>query len=553
MQHSDERMTREEHEPRAARLDESWAPDENPLVLRFLRTRVLRGAFPAALIGILLIGAAILILGGIIGKSNRKDPAEVHQVLFYFLFGLAGTILVFMGSYRVSLALMLDRASGSLEGLRLSALHPGVSLAGYLIGAPVREYLLAFALTPHFVYCMVRGGIAFVDAFQAGVALLAVSALFHVLAAVGTLSVPTAAGVQPRQAQAGSGVLALFLVGVMLVPSLIRLADSGAQNPFDVRIPFFGLPVPLILYLLGVIGFMGMFAAAAAARKLAREGAPAFTKRQAIWFYVLLHLILLGASWARIDRIAHDVSMRSVDWAVERLQGLFVGLVIVDILVSIWLIAMMVPTAPALIREWHRSRRPGRRLRADSEGATHVPWGLGLVGISVAFYLVPIGQLWLGGTALSGLPVAILLPPLLLGTFILYAGASREFFVLRLRRRGRNAAGAFHIAFLALVWMAPVLLGVGVGVGLGQPAAGAILASPSLLANLTAAFLALNPYPDKLVGPQPLLVAGLGVATQIVLAAVFLGLLRGAHARLRAAETTRPAPEAAATPAEGPP
>ena len=71
------------------------------------------------------------------------DPAAVKILL-----GLQVFILAFGGSNQINASLGGARESGILDFHRVSPLPPSVVALGFLLGAPVREYVLAAVIVP---------------------------------------------------------------------------------------------------------------------------------------------------------------------------------------------------------------------------------------------------------------------------------------------------------------------------------------------------------------------------------------------------------------------
>jgi hypothetical protein len=511
---------------------DTWAPDENPLIRRYIHTRLRRGGAIAAFVATAAVCLVVMVVGSLIAEENRTSPADAARGIFFALLVVPGALLLILGSHRVAMAAALERTTGLLESLRMTPMHPGVCLTGFLIGPPIREFLLAFATVPFFAYCVVRGGVSFVEVFQYAAAMLVTAILFYLLSLISTFS---STHRDPRQrGGAASGMIFVLILYLILGPAVFR-----GGGPGSLALSFFGIECTLFFAALIVETFLIAFLAIGAGRKLARDGAPALSKRQAVVFFFLLHVLLLGLYWTRIGDTARLAA--GTGGPAQAFQDLQIGHVVFGSLVGFWLVSMMVPTPIARLRELERSRRRGTRVRPDSEGASHVPWGLALAGLFALFHAIPPARLLLAGESIANLPPSLLLPPLLVASLLVYYGAAREYAVLRFRK----GAAALLVVFFAGLWLLPPILGLLVSAGGGPRAVGAILASPSPVTGLVAAFAAIEGHKEALAGPAANLAAALAcLAIQILLAAFFLRLLARVHARIRARGLYRPSPQA---------
>ena len=501
---------------------DTWAPDENPILIRHVHTRLQRGGalVTAGIVAIACLG--ILVVGSMIADNNRTPPEQAARVMFFVVLAVPGILLLFGGAHRVSLAISMERASGVLETLRLTPMHPGVGLAGYLLGPPLQEIVASLAAIPFLAYCVLRGGVPFVEAFQYAVTIGMTALLFYLMAAVSALS--GAAG----QPQKRSGVAIGFFVLVFVLPNLIGVTGVLARGGTgDGASPtFFGVGLPLFFHTLIWQGFLIAFLAIGAARKLAREGAPALSKRQAVSFYAVLHVLLLGTTWEwlmRTSRLAVGTG-----GPISAFSGWLIGMSIAGGLLGMWLVSLMVPAPLAYLRELERARARSAAPRAWSEGASQVRWGLARAGISAAYLLVPVALLLGSGTPPAAIDWEIALLPLLLAAVILHVGASREALTLRYRKHG----GSVHLLLQTALWLLPPILGSIVGVAGNHPLAGGLIASPSPVAGFAAALESIRGDARSLFGPTPGVAAIASLGVQIAFAVLCLQRLRHVHRRI---------------------
>lgn len=259
---------------------------DNPILTKHLRSRLRRSQLTAGAVIVFMLSVTIC-WGGV-------------TAIFYKALGSLGLIMALqlvilwiMATQQIAASVGGGRASGILEFHRVSPVPPATVALGYLIGAPIREWLL-FALTvPFAIACAVFAEVGVLGFLQIEITVILSSLLFHCVALLASLMVsrPKAAG--------GGGVvgMGLFAGFFALIASFYLYRDASFFGDTEKTLSFFGIDLPWLLmtasYQLTGIGILFL----ASARKMAAERAHAFTKRQAVAVMAIVSTLWLGAIW----------------------------------------------------------------------------------------------------------------------------------------------------------------------------------------------------------------------------------------------------------------
>ena len=518
-----------------------WDPFENPMVVRYIRTKLQRDSPVPGIVMMQVACLLILVIGGMFVRAEKGQAA--YAPLFYLLLCLVAAVLVLFGAGRVSLAVLSDRSTGVLESYRLTPTPARGYLAGYLLGAPVRETLAAVSAVPYIAYAGARGGIRLSDGLICAGLLIVTSILFSLGGVVAGLSVPGIRLPQARGQGVAAGGLAILFLVLPACGAILDMTSSG-KSPFDAVLPFYGIDAPVPALILLLEGFLGSFAGIAGCRKLARDDAPPLSKRQTAAFYLLLHLLMLGFAWDWLSGTPGAAGFRRMTGAPSEAVGAaWIVLALAALFVGNWSVSLSVPSRLAWLRERQRIAKGISRGSPAAEGAGHLLWGLSFGAVTAAAYAAVLA---LRTRAVMSLPaelVSHVLAALLPASVLLAFGASLEYFFLRLRSK---SAIAFQSMIVALHWVVPVALGLGLALGARQvvPACWISALSP-LGSGLWTGHLLFEGFRKPEI-PDPRGLVALGIAVNLALTIVFHRLLAGVRRRLAAEVLNR-----AADPASG--
>jgi len=409
---------------------------QNPLLVKHLRSRLRNQQLVPFLVVIVLVCGCIM--WGVSVTNTFKDG-----VAFILLAFLQGALLLLVGTSEVASAVAGAKHSGTLDFHRISPQSPVATAVGFILGAPIREWVLVAATLP-FSLAAVLLGPPGLDGLLITLLVLVPSALlFHTLAAL-------AGAAAPRLRGAGSWVTVLVIIlhagsplqsGLFtIVPTMTKLMSPDAKLP--IRDSFFGVALPVaVLSLVHILPVMVLLFLAAV-RKMKSDFMPVYSKPQAVAFQGVLAVLALG-----------DV----VGLRLEDAPGL-AGLIAIYFLVlaAIVLGWGITPGAGEFAKGVRRARKLG--LPASPVWSD---WAANWCPLGLFCGFTAIAGLWAGApealAGTGGLSLNHLLAPLMVGVAtIMCFGCAKQYFTLRFRKAGLTYFGLF----LFLAWIMPVVVGL---------------------------------------------------------------------------------------------
>jgi hypothetical protein len=407
---------------------------DNPILVKHARSRLRRQQLLPAIAGVVVIAA--LITWGAVAADIVRNGAG-----FWMILTLQIAILFLGGTVQVASSVAYSRDSGILDFHRISPVRPLALTLGFLLGGPIREYVL-YACTLPFALVFVGMGSPSPLGFLMVLAdTLVLALLFHSAALLAGLVAARSRGV-------GGGIVALILVLHMAsgVPplglfTLTPLCQQAITGRSDIPIPtFFGLPVPpfplSLLHQLPVLFFL----LAAAVRKMRHERAFLFSKPVAVLFHLVLAFLLLS-DVTNIPDSQHALPVAFGPLAV--VYGLTAA--------ALLLAAAVTPKFGDFANGIRRARKGGAaRPPAWSDLASN--WAplllfcVILLGTTVAASTLSVTQ----NASLGGV-----LPAALVGMgVIVYFGCARQGFDLMYRKN----SPPYFVLFLFLLWIVPLFV-----------------------------------------------------------------------------------------------
>ena len=466
---------------------------ENPLLVKHLRSRLRLQQLVPAVFAVVIVAACIL------WWSSVTSRAYEDGVTFYGLLLVQGALLLLVGTSEVASAVANAKDTGTLDFHRISPQPPVATAIGFILGAPIREYVLVAATLPFSLFAACMGPPGPFGWLVTLAVLLASGLLFHTLAALSGVT-----SNKPRGA--GAWVILLILIlhcsGTALqsglltaVPTVISLMEKRPE--LNIRDSFLGLKLPYaalsLLHILPVLAFLFI----AVVRRMRSERAPVYSKPEAMAFHATIGLLVLG-----------DVA----------------GLVITEIRSFAEMTTMYILTLAALLLtlavtpsagEFAKGVRRARKL-----GLPQVPlwseWAANWLPVGVFCGLTAVLALVAGVTAMSGeegvAPVRLFGPLVVAMATIASFGSARQFFGLQFRKAG----GTYFALFIFLVWIVPLLVGY-VAQESGVKNGGAEL----ILGITPVVGIGMGNTTDK---PQDLIGIASAIVASLVLAGIFIPL-----------------------------
>ncbi|MEM7201835.1 MAG: hypothetical protein AAF628_16330 [Planctomycetota bacterium] len=408
---------------------------DNPILVMCARSR-LRRQHVVPFVTVILVLCAFIALS--VAMSSGR-PADRALSFFRWFATLQGAVLLLLGTARVGAATSQVSQSGMLDFHRVSPLSARSQAVGFVLGAPIREYLGFAIILP---LTLVAGCVSQVGLLAVlgvcGLTLLS-SWVFHTLAAVLGLF----AGPGARRVGTGGGV-GFAVVACLLAPAayfgtalpglltpipgssalLIDAAGGWPEGELPASFPqpptFFGLPLPLyfqsLIYQVPVLAFLSV----ALVRRLRSDGVHLFSRPVACLLLGTVATLALGGVIGR-----------------ERATTTQLGAVSAVVLGMAWLLVFVVtPTAGAHAGGLRRAARRGQeREPAMADAAVNwrpVACFAGIVAaVAVGAEGVGQGASGLSRAASTGLSV-LWFGWALQGYALLYRGRAVPYFMLLL-------------------------------------------------------------------------------------------------------------------------
>lgn len=398
---------------------------DNPILTKHARTRLRRGQLMSWLSVVIVLCLAVVWAGQ---AFNGLD----NGAALAFLLGLQTILLVFIGATQIGGAVGGARESGIIDFHRVAPVPPGKMALGYLLGAPIREYLL-FAATLPFAAGL---GVVSTTGFWGWLALtvpLVVSAwLLHCVSMLSALSTRKPKGTGKG---AGAGVLVFGLIfGQWIGMGLWSVTRRMQGDTYAVQ--FFGLKVPWLAFLLFYEAVLLGFLFLACARKMRAERVHAYSKAQALAFMASITLLVLGAAW-------NFQGQKEVVLVV--LYFLLIAAIVLSVTIT--------PDQTEYVRAVRRALRVGRhRPTVWEDSGTN---RLALFGLCALVFLGATLSWELIAGRTQG-DASVYSQTIAIGVFtVAYFGLGLQFFQLRMAKSGSS----LFTLFLFVVWLMPVLLG----------------------------------------------------------------------------------------------
>lgn len=394
---------------------------DNPVIVKHLRSRLRPAQAVPGAIALVCLAATLTWLAFATGAAGGGAGGFIGgSVVFSLLWCLLALVLVGLGSDQVATAVSTARETGILDFHRISPLPPAAVALGFFFGAPIRETIYGALLAPFLVATASLAGMA----WSTLVDLLATVVLFAWLIRASQL---LSALVSRRPRASARGILVLLVLSLGTLASAARgegaLADLAAP-------PFFGVPLPRVVFLgmhtLAATAFLLL----AATRRMRDQRASLLSKGQALACQATVATLAVGCLWTAEPTAA----------LVATLAALVVTGVVSGMPIAV--------TAGEYLRGVRRARRIGRAAPqplddAATSGACVV--GLCLVAAAAALALqrrlAADWQPWVWAWAL-GLSV------------IATHGFARQYY----RLLGGQRGDVFANLALFLLWVLPLPL-----------------------------------------------------------------------------------------------
>jgi hypothetical protein len=427
---------------------------------------------------------------------------------------LQALVLFLVGGATVATAVSNARESGMLDLHRISPQEPAAVTLGFLLGAPIREYILFACTLPFSLLIAAEANHGLLGWLALTADLIVASLLYYAIAILAGLALPKRTSSMTLTLL----IIAMLYLGFMLQPAgcmtIIPTALSAlgtTDASFAVHTTIFGWPVPAFLVSLLHQAPVLVFLLLAAARKMRHELAYPLSKLEAVLFFLLFALLLVADAPGGMA-----IGRGSEAGAGSGIPTLAYGLLVFGVLLT----ALVTPNAGAFARGIRHARKLGFAEsplwedRAPNFGVISA-FGAIFAGAGlVASALVP-HAVWPG----AGIVVVSVIG----GCALLFWGLAKQSFDLTFRR----SSNSYFMLLVFACWVLPVILGLLIGALLGNArSAGHFLAA----SPLSSIGLLLTGWRDPATAVNTAIALAVNIALVLVFAVIGIQAARRATA-----------------------
>jgi hypothetical protein len=365
--------------------DPWWKFWTNPIIIRYSRSRLRLKRSLGWILAVFIV-TSFLFFTTYITSINRDlaSSRDAARGVLIPLFFIQGFIMMLMGTGSVASGLVQDKIAGTLDYSRLTPMGPLAKIIGYLLGLPIREYLL-FAITfPYTVFALWKGQIPLSVSVPVYTIFFTAVLLYHLTGmAAGMIArkwrftarltqgtVILLYAVLPHVSALGLYAFDYLTVYPVLTAKLIPLipsefmpgagvADAVQQVPFYIwRFSPFQFSLVLQLLLIMTLGMM-------AYRKWRDQNQHALGKRFGMGIYSFVALLVLGNLWPILTKNSTINLPLAIPLTAERVnEGLAMVLPMILafflLFVGLWILNMVTPAHHEVLRGWRRVFKFGK-------------------------------------------------------------------------------------------------------------------------------------------------------------------------------------------------
>lgn len=137
-----------------------WQLWQNPIILRYMRSRMRWGGMSAALIVTLVVTtfAFLIVYNGAL-KLHMGTKEDAYAAVFFPIFVIQLLIMMFFGTGAVAGGISQEYEDGMVEYQQLTPMSPMAKIVGYLFGLPIREWFLFGVTSIAMAMAVVKGNV----------------------------------------------------------------------------------------------------------------------------------------------------------------------------------------------------------------------------------------------------------------------------------------------------------------------------------------------------------------------------------------------------------
>ncbi len=393
--------------PQGSTRHSGWKIWANPIFRRYCQSRLRpRGLGVALLITLLLAGFVYFMCRTVGVYQFQMKVMDAERIAFIGVLILQCLVLFVLGTAQVAGGMTAETDEGVIDYQRLIPMSPIAKVLGYLLGLPVREYVMVAAMLPFSAWSLWKGEVA------AGVwaplyAVTFTSAMTYHLTGLVTGTVVrnrrwaflVSIGlvfclytVVPQMARFGLVFFKYLTITPVFMESLPGLLPRTAGaivatgQRLAPQVKFFNLGFPEAVFTVFCQGGLILTFIVMLCRKWRRSESLLLGKIWATGFFVWVQILLLGNAlpliepgklfptreWAR--RVLNSSGWAPEAWEAVAMSGVY-GLAT---LVLLFIVTRIItPSEEMQIRGWRRVRKEGRSsLPVLSDAATAFGWVL---------------------------------------------------------------------------------------------------------------------------------------------------------------------------------
>jgi hypothetical protein len=503
---------------------------DNPLFVKHVRSRLRRGVVMPSIFVVCFFSLCIVWLDLSIFKAD--DAVGSH--LFFWLQAL---ILMLMGGSQVAAAVGYVKESGILDFHRVTPVPSSVQALGFLLGAPIREWILFGCTLPFALVCAIHGPWGLSGFTKVLLVQITGAFLYHAIGVVTGLA---------GRAKGASGRLVAIVVALNIGAS--NFSEEGIYGPtllsplpvyYDVAfgnpqpkaamraqrnpnrpgfnqpgpVPmnpgfpqlakpdphFFAASVPLVVQTLLFQSSIFVFLMIAAARRFRSSRMPLYSKRQALVFAAVLAFLTLGSLWESSGPTVILASAYFLTFTIFLLES------------------TVTPAVGDVAKGLQRARRHGASVSVWSDLATNT--------VAVACFAAIVFAALAVAVIVAPMPNPANVrfepwgPPAVAILAVLSYGWALQYFHLHYGRRAQS----YFALFLFIVWVVPIVVG-GLLMASGAKDAGVLMGASPIIGIAMSGELNLP--------LDPVLVHVVTIAPGAVFTLLFAALVRNEERRL---------------------
>lgn len=135
-----------------------WQLHKNPILLRYMRSRLRWSGLSAALILTLVVTVFTFLISFNLALPQALDSSvNAYRAAFLPVFLIQVIIMMFLGTGAVASGITQEFEDGMVEYQRLSPMSPMAKIVGYLFGLPIREWFLLGVTSLFIGYIVMKG------------------------------------------------------------------------------------------------------------------------------------------------------------------------------------------------------------------------------------------------------------------------------------------------------------------------------------------------------------------------------------------------------------